>query len=84
MLPILDDEGRDEEEEGGESLTKRDKRLATVWNWRSEGRFGIGVLSARGSAIMCGGGRLFAATTVLKSLISFDRLEIWESMCCLI
>lgn len=67
-----------------ESPTKRDNRLATVWNWRSVGRFGIGVLSARGSAMICGGCRLFAETAVLKSLISFDKFEIWESICCLI
>jgi hypothetical protein len=74
----------DKKGEEDESPTKRDKRLATVWNWRSVGRFGISVLPVGGSAAISIGCRLLTETAVLKSLISFERLDMWESICCLI
>jgi hypothetical protein len=69
------------------SATNRDKRLATEANWRSVGRL-IGVLSVRLSVTMLGGAggcenRLFATAT-RSSLRSFERADIWVSICSLI
>ena len=41
--------------DGEESPMNRDRRRATCWNWRSVGRLGAGVLSARGWPTMSAG-----------------------------
>lgn len=63
-----------------ESPTKRERRRAICWNWRSVGLLGSGVLSAKGSATKFGGicDRLIllVVTAVLSSFRSFDNVEI--------